>query len=323
MSQFNNSSTAEDVTSTFSSSIKDRIFLITGTSAGGIGAYIATSLGAHSPAHLILVARSASRVEPVISSIAATDPSVKVTFIPCELTDRDSVRKAAATIIDNAAIPHIDVIINNAGIMMLPQYATDSAGYELQLSANHLGPFLLTNLLLPKLAASGAGARVVNVTSDGHKLSPFRFEDWNFSRGQTYDGWTAYGQSKSANNLFTVELARRGITAFAAHPGVIMATNLGRHLDLDGGEDPFKLLDVVSVRNTGAKFVMGEKKTLTQGAAAVLVPALDPELKEESGAYFEDCQVAKAAAYSQDGEAARKLWALSEKLVGENFPEEK
>ncbi|RKU46839.1 hypothetical protein DL546_008063 [Coniochaeta pulveracea] len=323
MSPFNKSSTAEEVTSTFSASIKDRIFLVTGTSAGGIGAYVATSLAAHSPAHLILFARSASKVEPVISSIAATNPSVKVTFISCELTDRDSVRKAAATILDDPAIPHIDVIINNAGLMMLPKYTTDSAGYELQFSANHLGPFLLTNLLLPKLAAAGPEARVVNVSSDGHNLSPFRVEDWNFSGGKTYDGWTAYGQTKTANNLFTVELARRGITALAAHPGVILTTNIGRHLDLNGEEDPFKLLDIVSVRNTGAHFVMGEQKTMTQGAAAVLVPALDPELKGVSGAYFEDCQVAKAAEYSQDREAARKLWTLSEELVGEKFPEKK
>jgi NAD(P)-dependent dehydrogenase (short-subunit alcohol dehydrogenase family) len=323
MSPFNKSSVAEEVASTFASSIKDRTFLITGTSAGGIGAYAATSLAAHSPAHLILVARSAPKVEPVISSIAATNPSLKVTFVHCELTDRDSVRKAAATILDDATIPHIDVIINNAGVMMLPKYTTDSAGYELQLSANHLGPFLLTNLLLPRLAAAGPEARVVNVTSDGHKISPFRFEDWNFSKGETYDGWTAYGQSKTANNLFTTELVRRGITAFAAHPGVIMATSLKRHLNLDGGDDPFKLLEAVTVRNTGVKFVVGEQKTLTQGTAAVLVPALDPELKEKSGAYFEDCQVAKAAEYSQDGEAARKLWALSEELVGDKFPEEK
>lgn len=321
MSPFNKSTTAEEVTSAFSSSIKNCTLLITGTSAGGIGAYIATSLAAHSPAHLILFARSAAKVEPVISSIAATDPSIKVTFISCELADRDSVHKAAATILDDPAIPHIDVIINNAGLMTLPEYTTDSAGVELQLSANHLGPFLLTNLLLPKLAAAGPEARVVNVSSDGHKLSPFRFEDWNFSGGKTYDGWTAYGQTKTANILFTVELARRGITAFAAHPGVILTTNLGRHLDLSG--DPFKQLEIVGLKNTGVKFAIGEQKTVSQGAAAVLVPALDPKLKEVSGAYFEDCQVAKAAPYSQDAEAARKLWALSEELVGEKFPDGK
>ncbi|KAJ9160701.1 Short-chain dehydrogenase [Coniochaeta hoffmannii] len=321
MSPFTKDSTAEEVTEGFSSQIKGRIFVITGTSAGGIGAYISTSLAHHSPAQLILVARTKSKVDPVIEEISAIDPSLKVTFVRCELTDRDSVRNAAETINNDPTVPHIDVLINNAGMMMLPKYQRDKTGYELQLSANHLGPFLLTNLLLPRVRASGPNGRVVNVSSSGHRISPFRFEDWNFSDGATYDGWTAYGQSKTANNLFTTELALRGVTALAAHPGTIMVTGLGRYMDLDAEEHPFVMLDRVALRNTGRKFVMSPEKTLSQGAASILSPALDPDFARNSGAYFEDGQVGEAYGYSQDEENAKKLWALSEELVGQKFPE--
>lgn len=321
MSPFNKDSTAEEVTQAFSSQIKDRIFLVTGTSAGGLGAYVSTRLARHSPAHLILVARNKSKVDPVLDEIAAINPDLKVTFVACELTDRDSVRKAAETIASDETIPRIDVVINNAGAMMLPKYQLDKTGYELQLSANHLGHFLLTNLLLPKVKAAGPGARVVNVSSSGHRISPFRFEDWNFSGGAAYDGWTAYGQSKTANNLFTAELARRGVTSVAAHPGTIMATGLGRYMDLDAEEHPFALLERVALRNTGEKFTISPEKMLSQGAAAILAPALDPEVVEKSGAYFENCQVDEAFGYSQDRENAKKLWALTEELVGQKFPE--
>lgn len=322
MSPFNKDSTAEEVTRAFSSQIKGRIFVITGTSEGGLGAYVATSLARHSPARLILVARTKSKVEPVIREIAAIDPEVEVTFVPCELTDREgSVRQAAETINSDETIPRIDVIVNNAGVMMLPEYQVDKTGYELQLSANHLGHFLLTNLLLPKVKAAGPGARVVNVSSSGHRISPFRFDDWNFSDGATYDGWTAYGQSKTAINLFTAELARRGITSLAAHPGTIMGTNLGRYLDMGSEEHPFALLDRIALRNTGQKFELSAEKSLSQGAASILSAALDPELARQSGAYVADCQVEEAFAYSQDRENAKKLWALSEELVGQKFPE--
>lgn len=319
MSPFNQASTAEEVTQAFASQIKGRVFLITGTSAGGLGAYVATSLARHSPAHLILVARTKPKVDPVVEQITTVDPKVKVTFVPCELADRESVRKAAETINNDETIPHIDVLINNAGIMMLPQYQVDNTGSELQLSTNHLGPFLLTNLLLPKLKAAGPGARIVNVSSSGHRITPFRFEDWNFSGGATYDGWTAYGQSKTANNLFTAELARRGITSLAVHPGTVMGTGLGRYMHRDGEEHPFALLDRVALRNTGRKFVMSPERTLSQGAASILAPALDPESAGTSGAYFEDCQVNEAFEYSQDPENAKRLWALTEEIVGQKF----
>jgi NAD(P)-dependent dehydrogenase (short-subunit alcohol dehydrogenase family) len=321
MSPFDENSTSEEVTEAFSAQVKNRIFLVTGTSAGGLGAYTATSLARHAPAQLVLVSRSKAKVDPVIQEIAAINPQLKVTFVACELTDQASVRHAADTINGDATIPHIDVIINNAGVMMIPDYQTDKAGYEMQLSANHLGPFLLTNLLLPKVKAAGPGARIVNVSSSGNRISPFRFDDWNFSGGKTYDGWTAYGQSKTANILFTVELARRGITSVAAHPGTIMETNLARYMKLGPGEDPWALLFQVAVRNTGKEFTVSEAKTLSQGAASLLVAALDPAFAEKSGCYIEDCQVYQTYDYALDKDNAMKLWSLSEELVGQKFVE--
>lgn len=127
------------------------------------------------------------------------------------------MRAAAGTI--RARYAAIDVIINNAAVLGGPAYATNKYGLELQLSTNHLGPFLLTNLLMPSVLAAGRGSRVINVSCHEHRLSPFRFHDYNFSDGATYDMWTGFGQSKTANVLFslalTLKLKRRGVTSTA------------------------------------------------------------------------------------------------------------
>lgn len=327
MSPFGFSTTAEEIVSTFDSRIQGRTFLITGTSASGLRAYVATSLARGSPAHLILVARTKSKVDPVIAEIAAKHPSVQTTFVEADLSDLDSVRRAASQINDDdngTRIPHIDVVVNNAGVMAIPDYTLDKQGHEMTLSSNHLGHFLLTNLLMPKILASGAGARIVNVTSTGHRMSPFRFSDWNFSGGKTYDGWTAYGQSKTANILFTVELARRlesrGVKSYAPHPGLIFETSLASHLDV-GGTD-WEELTRVSERNNGRPtFFLDDDapKTPAQGAAPLLAAALDPAFDDRSGSYVADCQVREPMEYARDPEAAVRLWKLSEELVGQEF----
>ncbi|KAI1103666.1 retinol dehydrogenase 13 [Jackrogersella minutella] len=321
MSPFGFNSTAEEVASALSSQIKGRTFLITGTTASGLGAQAAITLAREGPAQLILVSRSQARSAPVLEEIAAIDPKIRTTFVACELSDFASVRAAAARINGDEAIGAIDVVLNNAGVMAVQEYTLDKQGFETTLSSNHLGHFLLTSLLMPKVLAAGPGARIVNVSSKGHRISPFRFDDFNFSGGADYDGWSAYGQSKTANVLFSVELARRlagrGVSAYSVHPGGILETNLSTHLS-DGSWDG---IEVATLRNTGRSFggIDYPLKTLSSGTSSLLAAALDPDLDDKSGSFIQDCQVGSPLEHATDPESARKLWELSEKLVGQKF----
>lgn len=320
-SPFGFTTDCDDVVKAFADRVKGRTFLVTGTSAGGLGANTVLSLARQAPAHIILVSRSRAKTEPVLSQLARESPGVTATFVACELSDLDSVRAAAAQInSDESGIGAIDVVINNAGVMAIP-YQTDKRGHELTLSANHLGHFLLTNLILPKVLAAGPGARIVNVSSNGHRISNFRFDDPDFSGGATYEKWTAYGQSKTANMFFSVALAEtlgpRGIFAFSVHPGGIYDTGLTAHLD---GESEFAEIKTVAERNNWpGVFVLDPPKTLAQGTSPIVAAALDPELEARNGAFIDNCQFGRAEAYALDREAARRLWALSEEMVGEKF----
>jgi NAD(P)-dependent dehydrogenase (short-subunit alcohol dehydrogenase family) len=128
---------------------------------------------------VFLVGRSESSVLPLIGSIEAANPSVEVVFIPCNLAKQDSVRAAAAMI--NARTDKIHIIINSAGVMANPDYLKSADGIEMQFATNHVGPFLLTCLLLSKIVTAGNGARIVNLTSTGHVISDIRYDDLNFT----------------------------------------------------------------------------------------------------------------------------------------------
>src|SRR5918996_6603803 len=158
----------------------------------------------------------------------ALDGIERVEIGRLDLLDPASIDAFAADYLDSAR--PLDILINNAGIMGGPLFR-DARGYESQFVTNHLGHFQLTLGLLPALRAAH-GARVVNVTSGGHRLSDIRWDDPHFTTG--YDGHLAYGQSKTANVLFAVELDRRwagdGIRGYAVHPGIVVTTNLGPHL---------------------------------------------------------------------------------------------
>ncbi|RYP84099.1 hypothetical protein DL769_001244 [Monosporascus sp. CRB-8-3] len=321
---------SEEVIDRFASQAKGRTFVITGAGTQSIGGYTAVALAKAGPAHVVLVSRNPATVQPVLDEIKATAPNVKATFVRCDLSDQDSVRGAAARILE--AAPAIDVLINNAGVMALKEYTVDKRGNEMQFSANHIGHFLLTNLLAPALfsaaATAAAGeARVVNLTSAGHRISPFRFDDYNFSGGRTYNPFTAYGQSKTANILFSVgltaRLRARGVTSTAVHPGSIRDTRLGDHLKAAPGgiEAVFPQVAEAALRNTGREWPQDtlEPKTLSQGSSTTLVAALDPELPARSPAYLANCQISEPYEYASDPENAERLWELSEQLVGQKF----
>lgn len=223
----------------------------------------------------------------------------------------------------------LNVLINGAGIMANP-LMRDARGYESQFSTNHLGHFQLTVRLWPALAAA-RGARIVAVSSRGHRLSPMHFDDPNFER-RPYDRWLAYGQSKTANALFAVAADKRGapegIRAFSLHPGTILS-NLSRHLsndDLAGfgvrREDPHGYLPPGNAAAEGGIF-----KTIEQGAATTVWCALSPQLNGYGGVYCEDVDIAVVSEatdpadpgvnpWAIDPDIAERLWEMSERLTG-------
>ena len=289
--------------------------IVTGAS-GGLGAETARAL-AERGARVTLTARDIPKGEAVAEQIRKSTGNPKVDVLALELMSLDSVRAFAKEY--TARHKTLNVLINNAGLMACPLARTPN-GWESQFATNHIGHFLLTNLLAPLLVAS-APSRVVSVSSRGHRFSPVVFEDIHFER-RPYDKWSAYGQAKTANVLLAVELDRRlgsrGVHANGLHPGGIR-TELGRHLTQDD------IKELMS-RAPGGKM---EWKTPEQGAATSVWAATAPELEGRGGLYLDDCQIASVRtspddpggyeAYARDAEAAKRLWTVSEQHVGQSF----
>jgi NAD(P)-dependent dehydrogenase (short-subunit alcohol dehydrogenase family) len=230
----------------------------------------------------------------------------RINPVPLDLARLASVRAAGQTIVSQH--PHVDILINNAGVMFTP-HNTTADGFELQFGINHLGHFVLTTLLLPTLraaAATSGNARVVTVASEAHRHWGIDLDDVNFER-RGYDTFLAYGQAKSANILMTVELHRRvgadGITALAVHPGTC-ATNLGRYLDRATAKKLFAM--------STETFAPENMKSVAQAAATTVWAATEPSLAGRGGTYLADCQIAEAAAAATDVATAQRLWLLSQ-----------
>ena len=314
--RFDSQSTTDQVLE--GSDLSGRGAIVTGAS-GGLGAETARALAAHG-ARVTLTARDVAKAEGVADAIRAAHPGAALEVRPLALDRPDSVRAfAKAWLAEHEAL---SLLLNNAGVMACP-LARTAEGWEMQLATNHVGHFLLTALLVPALRA-GAPARVVNTSSGGHRMSPVVFEDLHFER-RPYDKWAAYGQAKSANVLHAVELDRRlaahGVRAFGVHPGMIV-TELGRHLTR---QDIEELQARAKQRSSSG---IASWKTPQQGAATQCWAATAPELAGRGGLYLEDCQISGttpppgslgAEAWALDPEAAARLWAASEDMVGEKF----
>ncbi|KAK9351713.1 hypothetical protein V1523DRAFT_296414 [Lipomyces doorenjongii] len=317
MSRFSATTTGPEVVNAFREQVNGKTFAITGPSAKSLGAETAIALAAANPKQIILLGRSESKIKPVMEQINGINPTVDVRFYQLDLADLDSVRSAAEKI--NAGIDKIDVLINYAGIMAVKDFETSKEGIEIHLAANHIGHFLLTNLLMPKLEAASPGARIINVSSIGYMLSEFRFDDWNFQDGKSYIPWLGYAQSKTANIHFTVGLAARlkkkGIYSFSLHPGLIYGTNLGVHLD----EESLKVLTEIALERGFPTLEDQRPKSSSEGCATALVAALDDSLEGKSGAYLSDCVIDNPREYARDSDNAEKLWLLSEELIGQKF----
>ena len=215
--------------------------------------------------------------------------AIKFSFVAIDLSDNASIRKGAKEVQDLA--PKVDVLINSAGIMGLETYQKSKDGVELQLAACHIGHFLLTGLLIPQLEASG-DARVITLTSTGYESSDFRYDDWNFSDGKTYDAWASYGQAKTANILFTRELAKRAkeqskpITALVLHPGVVLASGIMQNTNMDALMEALEK-SKKKAADEGKEFDQEAPKSIQQGCATVVVAAMQPDLKQALWGIFE------------------------------------
>ena len=286
-----------------------RTALVTGANSG-IGLEAARALAVRG-ARVLLGCRNADKAAAALASIRTSAPEADVSVIPLDLADLSSVRDAAAAVLETS--PTIEMLINNAGVMAIPlQHTAD--GFEMQFGVNHLGHFALTGLLLDRLNAT-PGARIVNVSSTGHKMGRVNFDDLDASDG--YHRWLRYGQSKVANLLFTYELQRRltaaGATtiALACHPGGA-TTELSRDAGL-----------LMKLFQPMADIVM---QSAAMGALPTLRAATDPAAT--GGQYYGPDGLSgmrgypitvHSSGYSHRPDVAAQLWVVSEELTGVSF----
>lgn len=176
ITNFGPETTGEQIAEAFASQIKGKIVLTTGVSPGGLGAQFPLILAAYHPKLLILAARDITKAEATAKAISGIFPDVETRTLKLDLGSQASVREAAKEV--NTYSESIDVLLNNAGVMACP-FSTTKDGLELQFGTNHIGHFLLTNLIMGKILAAGPGARIVNVSSSGHRFSAIRWDDFD------------------------------------------------------------------------------------------------------------------------------------------------
>ncbi len=321
-SGFNASSTASDVIKGIN--LSGKLAIVTGGNAG-IGLETTKILVA-AGATVIVPARDVEKAKKNLKGVA------NVELASLDLMDARSIDTFAEKFLASGRALHL--LINNAGIMWVP-LRRDQRGIESQLATNYLGQFHITARLWPALTRAN-GARVVNLSSFGHQMSPFSFEDPNFHR-RPYETLLGYGQSKTATNLFSMELDSRGkafnVRAYSVHPGSINGTELGREAPLE----LFQKMGLCDAQGNIYPDVAAKLKTIPQGAATTIWCATSPMLDDIGGVYCEDADVAEldhgttehkvedpstsrgVKPYSLDEDYAKRLWKLSEEMTGITF----
>ncbi|XP_027004963.1 retinol dehydrogenase 13 [Tachysurus fulvidraco] len=276
--------------------------LITGANTG-IGKATAQDM-ARRGARVVMACRDMRRAEIAAQEIRRATENGNVVIRHLNLASLYSIHEFSKEFI--ATEERLDILINNAGVMMCPKWITED-GFEAQLAVNHLGHFLLTNLLLGILKSS-APSRVVNVSSIAHVGGKIHIDDLFFDKRQ-YNSLDSYRQSKLANVLFSRQLAQRmkgtGVASYSLHPGVIH-TELSRHV-----KSKYPLLSSVL---TLFSFLL--MKTPWQGAQTSIYCAVTEGLGDKSGCYFSDCAEKEPGPEAKDDELAQKLWDESARLVG-------
>lgn len=292
--------------------LNGKLAIVTG-GYSGLGLETTKAL-AGAGATVIVPARTPDKARAALAGIKGVEQTA------LDLSDPSSIDAFTRDVVK--ANRKIDILVNNAAIMASP-LMRDTRGYEAQFATNHLGHFQLTARLWPMLK-QGGGARVVSLSSIGHRRSPVNLEDPNFE-SSAYDKWEAYGRAKSANSLFAVALDEFGqphnVRAFAVHPGGIM-TDLQRFMP----EEEKRAMGWIDENGR-----LNERfKTPSQGAATSVWCATNLQLEGKGGVYCEDCDIAEAVPadaqtwsgvrpWAIDPVAAKKLWTLSEKMTGVSF----
>lgn len=308
-SGFGETSTSPDVISGID--LHGKTVIVTGGHSG-IGLET-TKVFSEAGATIIVGARDLSKAKQALSEVKG------VRIIELDLSEPLSVNSFANEY--RKSFKTCDILINNAGIMATP-LLRNSLGYEMQFATNHLGHFQLTAKLWKELRESQA--RIVCLSSLGHRFSGIKFDDPNFLT-HPYEKWTAYGQSKTANSLFAVHLdkvgEKHGVRAFAVHPGRITSTELNRFMS---EEERATALNAISAN---PKFMPAFIKSIPQGAATTVWCATSPQLNNMGGVYCADCdispvveddsqQVNGVRRWAVNPSIAEQLWTLSKKLVG-------
>ncbi|KQB99832.1 SDR family NAD(P)-dependent oxidoreductase [Pedobacter sp. Hv1] len=319
-SGFNATSTATEVIKGIN--LNGKIAIVTGGNAG-IGLETTRVLAA-AGATVVVPARDIEKAKKNLAGI----PNVEIEAM--DLTQTDTIDAFAERFLASGRPLHL--LINNAGIMWVP-LQRDSRGIESQLATNYLGQYQLVARLWPALKEAN-GARVVNVSSYGHQMAPFNFDDPNFVHRE-YQTLLGYGQSKTASNLFALELDHRAksfnVRAYSLHPGSIAGTELARDADME----LFKQMGFFDENGNMRPEILAGLKTIPQGAATTVWCATSPMLDDIGGVYCEDGDVAEldlgnfgqdnglgtrgVQPYSLDEGNAKKLWDLTEEMTGISF----
>ncbi|CAM0138911.1 unnamed protein product [Umbelopsis sp. WA50703] len=306
-------------------SVSNKVFIVTG-SHSGIGEESARSLSTHG-ARVIVATRNEKSAQVAMDRIKQRHPKANLQWLFLDLSDLETVKKFV-TEFHKTGLP-LHGLICNAGIMASP-YSKTKQGFESQFGTNHIGHFLLIQLLLDDLIKSGPGSRVAVVSSTGHRFSGIRYDDLDFSDGKVYEPFEAYGQSKTANILcakaFNEKYSDKGVEFFSLHPGLIR-TNLDQSMSPEAkkqsialvasGPVQARLFQAAVAVESFLKPVFGKfltpkfMKTVGQGAATQIWAATSPDLNGKGGAYLDNCHIEKPMTEEADdptGENARRLY---------------
>lgn len=367
--EYNDQTEGLEVAKAFAEGIRGKTVVVTGVNREGIGfttaqAFVSTLCtcyfrsklmgikASQSPAHLIIASRTPSKIQESIEALKAQYPDVDYRPLTMNLSSQQSVRTAAAELLSWSDVSTVNIIVNSAGVMCIPERTLTEDGIEMHFATNHLGHFLFACLIMPKLIKAAerspkGATRIVNVSSLSPTMARMRWHDINFDKKNedlpeteqpsydilrmwgykdveksSYVPLEGYNQSKVANVLFSIAATKRlynkfGILSLAVHPGIIK-TELGRDFAPETAAAVAEL----------AKKGFASYRTLGAGSSTSLVAALDPKLgpgetkdgTENYGAFLADCQISgKCLPLAVSSDEADKLWKLSEELVRETF----
>ncbi|CAK5267266.1 unnamed protein product [Mycena citricolor] len=315
---FNADTTAEEVATAFADQIKGKNVLITGTSLNGIGFEAARVIAKY--AHLVIITGySKERLELTRAALEKESPQAEIRPLVLDLASLKDVRRAAAEV--NAYVEPIHVLVNNAAAA-IGGFKLTKDGFESQIGTDHIGPFLFTSLIAPKILAARTATftpRVVFVSSSAHTYQALDPEKLAKPDPESYAPVNAYSNAKTANVLTAAEISRRSkgqIKGYSLHPGFIFTNINQKEETIVLGKQAGILLPDGTPNHEAVPW-----KSIPAGAATTVTAAFDPRLESVPGAYLEDCVAAneKIAPHAADPDVAAKLWEITEGLVGVKF----